>query len=68
MYTSYAYAGLVNYQYFKGWKDAMVTDRSLSLHLSNHKRKSINSESIAKIAPTMMSLAVMDKSNFVYSQ
>ena len=51
MYISYAHVGLVNNQYFNGnpWKDAMVTDRSLFLHLSKRKRKSINSESIAKI-------------------
>ena len=44
MYTSYAHVGLVNYQYFNGnpWKDAMVTDRSLFLHLSKRKRKFIN--------------------------
>ena len=44
MYTSYAHVGLVNYQYFNGnpWKDAMVTDQSLFLHLPKRKRKSIN--------------------------
>ena len=36
--TIYAHVGLVNYQYFNGnpWKDAMVTDRSLFLHLPKH--------------------------------